>query len=144
MDSVFVVLGIVAVLFAIAVFNRTRDAKANAERQFFTIEGNGEFDAEVVGESHYQNALRKCVSGTGYVREEFSARVICENGNAHDANAIRIEIQGSVVGYLPRESAAAYRRILASNRMGDATGIARALIVGGGKDRPSYGVWLDM
>ena len=109
----------------------------------FTIEGPGDFDVEVVGESHYQEALRGIVKGKGYVREQYSARLVCEDRNRHDSSAVRVDIMGRTVGYLPRATAVEYRRVIASKCVGTATGIVQAVICGGSAEKPSYGVWLD-
>lgn len=99
---------------------------------------------EVVGESQYQDAIER-----SYVRHggdghdlKVTAAVVPEDGNRHDRNAVRVEIDGRTVGYLPREIAPDYRAT-----MGRQPGTCSAKIVGGFmKDdgsQASYGVKLN-
>jgi hypothetical protein len=95
----------------------------------------------VAGESHYQEALRT-IAGPGEVRHETEARLVREPDNPHDANAVRVEIAGAKVGYLPRALAEAWSpRMdeLASRRR---VGACEATIVGGA-DTP-LGVFLRL
>ena len=62
----------------------------------------GHESVNVAGESHYQDALR-AISGQGEIRHDTEARLIPEPDNPHDANAVRVEIDGAKVGYLPRD-----------------------------------------
>jgi len=66
---------------------------------------------EVVGESHYQDHLWHLVGGftTEHVRAPILALLIPEPSNPHDANAIKVVIDGGTVGYLSRDDALAYR-----------------------------------
>lgn len=61
----------------------------------------------VAGESHYQDGLR-VITGEGDVRHQTEAYLIPEPDNPHDADAVRVEIDGHKVGYLPRALAGAY------------------------------------
>ncbi|HZQ63610.1 MAG TPA: HIRAN domain-containing protein [Gaiellaceae bacterium] len=65
---------------------------------------------EVVGESNYQEALWQIVGGfrRDPVRHPCRAVLLPEPENPHDANAIRVIVDGQLVGYLSREDAAAY------------------------------------
>ncbi len=88
----------------------------------------------VAGESHYQDALHTIVGVIeGEVRQDATAHLFPEPDNAHDPNAVRVEIEGSKVGYLPRDSAAEYAtglaRIAARGRMP----ACEALIAGRGE-----------
>jgi hypothetical protein len=62
---------------------------------------------EVVGESHYQQALIAiCGPHTRVGHDEtFSAVIELEPSNPYDSNAVVVKIHGRVVGYLPREQA---------------------------------------
>jgi hypothetical protein len=89
---------------------------------------------EVVGESHYQDALWRLVGGrtTEPVRYDTTAELIAERNNPYDDNAIAVSIGGETVGHLSREDAAVYRpglqRLITKH-----SGVAfRATIVGGG------------
>ena len=71
---------------------------------------SGSATLEVVGESFYQDALWDLVGGvcSDYVRQDAVAVLEPEPTNPHDANAVRVLIDGRMVGYLSREDAAAY------------------------------------
>jgi len=113
-----------------------------ADPQPFEVAGDGNYSIEIVGESHYQSALRACVPGIGYVRHDCTAHLVCEDDNPYDDNAVRVDVDGLPVGYLSRAKAAAYRGFLRDNGLGTSTGIVRARIYGGGGK--SYGIWLDI
>jgi HIRAN domain len=71
---------------------------------------SGRHDLEVVGESHYQDALWRVAGGrrTERVRVETQAMLVREPDNPHDANAISVRIDGATVGYLCRDDARSY------------------------------------
>ncbi|MGH3802583.1 MAG: HIRAN domain-containing protein, partial [Pseudonocardiaceae bacterium] len=71
----------------------------------------GSHDLEVVGESHYQDALWRVVGGrtTDRVRAEVQAALVAESDNVYDPNAISVWIDGMRVGYLSREDSEVYR-----------------------------------
>jgi tetratricopeptide (TPR) repeat protein len=110
---------------------------------------SGDEDLEVVGESNYQAALWASCGGTSpdRVRHRITAVLVPEPENIHDQNAIAVSIDGRVVGYLDRQTAALYCR--AVNRLmveHDAWIALEGVIVGGGlrADGPGrLGVWLD-
>lgn len=109
----------------------------------------GDDDLEVVGESSNQAALWAICNGSvgDRVRHRIVAVLVPEPTNTYDANAISVQVDGSVVGYLPRDIAARY--LPALHRMMDLAGGHVALdgvIVGGGyyEDGPGrLGVWLS-
>jgi hypothetical protein len=82
----------------------------------------------VAGESHYQGALEMLYRKNGGTDHDIkvSATIVPEDDNAFDANAVRIEIESYVVGYLPRAMALQYRVAL-----GESIGQCSAKIVGG-------------
>lgn len=122
---------------------------ANAEPDIAVLRGNREFALEVVGESYYQDALEQiCGPRTREsVEQEHTARLILEDNNPRDKNAVRVEIDGKHVGYLSREVAKTYRQQIKNGGMPNAIGECQALIKGGwdrdGK-KGNYGVWLDI
>jgi HIRAN domain len=81
---------------------------------------SGAFDAEVKGESHYQDAIRACAAGADLEVTsddacscEFSVRLIREPQNAYDANAVAVRsVADETLGYLPREVARECAQIL--------------------------------
>jgi len=114
------------------------------------LPGPGTFEIEVVGESHYQRQLEEICGG----RFEDSARVnatavlILDDGNPYDSKAVRVEINGYVVGHLNRENAREYRKKLKEAGHPRITAQCRALIVGGwdrgNGDCGYFGVRLDL
>jgi len=100
---------------------------------------------EVHGESKYQPALAKAYRRHGGTGSDLkvSATLVPEPTNKHDPNAVRVEIDGSPVGYLPREKAAEYRAIL-----GLQNGQCGAKITGGHEryngEKAFFGVKLNM
>src|SRR5271165_3751090 len=66
---------------------------------------------EVVGESHYQEALWSIVGGRqeDRVRQESVAVLMAEANNPFDDEAVSVWINGSLVGYLARADAEEYR-----------------------------------
>ena len=107
----------------------------------------GTFDVIVVGVSFYQAALEKICGnkheeGAGLLVQ---ANIVPYNDNPHDANAVRVEIDGEIVGHLSRKNASVWRSKMISDKH---SGVIKcpAKIVW---DRSvykegSYGVWLDL
>lgn len=77
------------------------------------LQGNDNFDLEVVGEASYQSNL-EVICGPKKPEGEnklVEALLILETNNPHDRNAVRVDIQGKTVGYLPRGEAKDLRKI---------------------------------
>lgn len=89
----------------------------------------GHESVNVAGESHYQEALR-AIAGAGEVRHETEARLIAEPENEYDPNAVRVEIDGHKVGYLPRDLAPSWAPQLAELATRHRVGGCEATIVG--------------
>jgi hypothetical protein len=103
----------------------------------------GDSRMAVVGESHYQDAIRDAVHGES--REdgiEVEARIVREPTNAFDPNAVRIDVNGRTVGYIARTEAPLLRpRLIDLERQG-LRPVCRASVFGGSPDKPNYGIWL--
>jgi HIRAN domain len=99
----------------------------------------------VAGESHYQEALR-AIAGTapGPVRHEATAHLVPEPENAYDPNAVRVEIGGEKVGYVPRDLAAAYAPLLAPIVARGRVAACEALVAGREGPDPVLGVFLRL
>jgi hypothetical protein len=114
----------------------------------WVIEGDGDYECEAVGESHYQPALDQLAGGKTEEGHEIEALadLVPEPGNKHDRNAVMVRIDGLHVGYLSRDVAAAISHILKKHRYHSAQ--AEALIVGGWRTKRGqeghYGVKLDI
>ena len=113
------------------------------------IIGDGEFDGDVRGESNYQVALEKIAGPRSDLAKRFSchAVLIREPTNPFDPNAVRVEIQGMTVGYLPRDDAEEIGEFLLDEGGVAAVGRCNAIIVGGwtrSSGDGSFGVKLDI
>lgn len=102
----------------------------------------------VVGESHYQEALRStsriCSVGPEG-RPTFTAALVPEPENPYDSNAIAVYAPEGKLGYFSRESAIDYRRLFTEvTRLGNHGGACDAYLTGGTADKPSLGVVLRL
>lgn len=75
------------------------------------LRGRGSYDQEVAGESHCFAELR-ALTGSGTGERTGLAELRREPSNPHDPNAVRVLVEGRVVGYLPRAAASAYQPAL--------------------------------
>ena len=109
----------------------------------------GDEDLEIVGEANYQEALWAICRGAvgDRIRHRIVAVVVPEPQNPHDENAISIQIDGQLVGYLAHDVAVRYGPGLKDlmTRSGGYVAL-EGVIVGGGyyNDGPGrLGVWLE-
>jgi hypothetical protein len=110
----------------------------------------GDDPLEVVGESHYQDALWRIVGGCRRDPVRYATEAVLEPelDNAYDPNAIKVLIDGALVGYLSRADAAAFGPGLLRLMEASPTGrvALEAAIVGGGPRADGIGflgVFLD-
>ena len=114
------------------------------------LRGPGGFAVEVVGVSRRQQALAAIVERRGRSGRTLTidAVLALEDTNPHDANAVRVEIDGEMVGYLSRNNARRYRADLAAVGQPQASVRCKARIVGGFEtpsgERAHFGVRLDL
>ncbi|XVV01821.1 HIRAN domain-containing protein [Actinosynnema sp. CA-248983] len=80
--------------------------------EVLVLRGSGWFGQEVVGESHYTEALSGLAGKTRTGERETLAELRPEPHNSYDRNAVQVVVEGQVVGYLPREAAAEYHQPL--------------------------------
>jgi hypothetical protein len=81
----------------------------------------------VVGESNYQDALAAAVERNG---RTVMAELVAEPSNKYDRRAIRVDVDGQPVGYVPKGETDLWHPVLAQLSSRPAT--ARAMIGGGG------------
>ncbi len=102
----------------------------------------------VAGESHYQEALHEIVGpgAEGEVALDTEALLVPEPSNPHDPNAVMVQIDGRLVGYLPRHEAVAYGATLRKLSERGRTGACEARIAGhgGGSGTTNLGVFLRL
>jgi hypothetical protein len=102
---------------------------------------------EVVGELPCQADIERqyLLHGGTEHDAKATATLIPDDNNEYDGNAVRVEIGGCLVGYLPRERAAEYR-----SAVGAISGRCGAKIVGGfvleddTRERAYFGVKLNL
>lgn len=128
---------------------RPEQAQRSPQPEHIAIVLQGDETLEVVGESYRQDDLWQLAGGFSHdrIRCEVIAALVPEPENSHDSNAVKVVIDGRLVGYLSREDAALYRPGLLRLMESHAGPIALAgQIVGGGQreDRIGMlGVFLD-
>lgn len=105
---------------------------------------------EVVGESNYQNNIKKLIikhDNTG-INQECIATLIPESDNKYDKNAVRIDVDGLTVGYLSRNDAILFRELLKTNNLENQVTTCNATINGGfamnNNKKASYGIFLKI
>lgn len=114
------------------------------------LEGPGLFGTAIVGESHYQAVLEYICGGRtdDGADEVVIARLVLEDENPYDTQAVRVEIEGHTVGYLSRSDARLYRERLTVAGQPRIIGQCTARIRGGWdrgpEDRGLFGVYLDI
>jgi hypothetical protein len=123
----------------------TQDSTSRPDSHGASVSFGGSQPLEVVGESFYQEALRK-IAGltTEHVRIPVTAILLPEVDNQYDPNAISVWVSGLKVGHLSRADASMFRPGLLTlqRQVGSAIALP-GVVVGGGEGRPSYGVFLN-
>jgi hypothetical protein len=124
--------------------DRFRTASKSPAGRFARLPEDGFM--RVVGESHCQPALQqmrgRCVPGAEG-RPSFSVALVPEPENPYDEHAVAVMSEAGRVGYLPREDARRFGPTLrALRRAGYDGGTCRALLNGGTRDKPSFGITL--
>jgi hypothetical protein len=131
----WLILGAIVLWIWVTFFRKSQRSPATppAARGGATIakiRGNGRFDTEVVGESHYA--------------ESFDAVLKLEANNPHDRNAVAVYLEGRQVGYLSRDMAQDFRQALLRDGLtGRDEYAVAARVYWGGEDR-HHSVSLDL
>jgi len=102
-----------------------------------TIAPGGE--QHVVGESNYQAALEHAAGGRtpdGCATSLVAAQLVREPRNRYDRNAVRVDIAGQVVGYLPRADAPRYHQLVTALWEQGVAATCWARLTGGWDPRP--------
>lgn len=115
---------------------RLRDMTAKARHgevalRAFELWGGNRSVVEVVGESFHRAELAKLYKLKGRRSgEEFwtEATLVPEVGNIHDANAVRVDVEGQTVGHLAREDAVRYRPVLVRLVVGGQGAVVKARV----------------
>lgn len=109
--------------------------------------GDGDFDFEIVGESHYQDRLSQISAGRqerGDAQVTFPCLLRFEINSHTHGPAVRVDASGGrTIGYFPAEQALVYAPILQaierSGRRAECVGV----LVGGFGERPTFGAYLN-
>lgn len=111
----------------------------------------GNRNIKIAGADHYHKTLKKVVkanpehqTSTGAPRVAFTATLVPQTTNPHDANAVAVYADGRCIGHLSREDAAAYRSALDTLAASGAAIIADGLIYAGHKGGANWSVGLTM
>jgi tetratricopeptide (TPR) repeat protein len=110
------------------------------------VGNGGRFELGIAAESRRQAALEALAARRTDLEEVFfSAALVPDRTNHHDANAIKVCTRGGEhVGYLSREDAARYRPLRDALVAQRAIGICRAKLVAAAAGQPSISVVLDV
>lgn len=132
-----------------AMLARARSVAERAAEQFLHLSGSGDYEQELVGESHYQQQLALITGGKEELSAEIekTALVSFDDENEHDDQAVVVTIEGLRVGFFARDDARRYRREIARLANGGEVMVCGALITGGwddGLSQGSFGVRLDI
>jgi hypothetical protein len=132
------------------LFSSKVPQKPSGKQEVLILAGGLKFDLEVTGEERYQAAL-EAIGGPRVARgvNRFEiARLLLDDKNPYDKNAVRVEIRGKQVGYLSPEAATRYRQQLIARGRPNANGQCQAVIRGGWISSDgrtgAYEVWLDL
>lgn len=111
--------------------------------------GDGEFAFDIVGEAFYQDNLCSISGEKQEVSKSYkcTAEISHEPSNKYDKNAMRVTIQGKVVGYLDRDTASDFKEFIARQGLMSCSFEVEACVVGGWLDDDSsghYGVRLNL
>lgn len=101
-----------------------------------------------VGEASYQDALRHICGSDRWedVRCEVNAVLVPEPANKYDPNAVMVQVDGQMVGYLSRVDAVEYGRVVRLLADEGSVIACGALIAGRGpgSDTPNLGIFLHL
>lgn len=151
---------LILVIFAVALYwyrrnstlfvsppAKSRDTGENSP----LLPGNGHYEMDIVGESHYQRHLEAVCDGPtrGGVHRQSSATLILERDNPYDKNAVAVLIDGGKVGHLSRHTATQFREWISKSEWNGREQFRCHAVIRGGWDRGDgdtgmYGVCLDV
>ncbi len=100
----------------------------------------------MAGESYYQPALIKVsrCPASGEHGYECGAELVLDPDNPHDKNAVRVEVDGELVGHLPRGTAKRLGKRLRSLKAEGKKAICMAYIGRASEGNPNLGISLRL
>jgi hypothetical protein len=109
---------------------------------------SGEDRLRVTGAPHYQEALEAAAGPkrSGGVEDRRAFALVAEPDNPHDAHAVAVHLEGGAkIGYLPREEAQRYGRLLEAVAARGRRPVTEGVVLGGDADRDTlFVVWLHV
>jgi hypothetical protein len=126
-----------------AIFDAIRKALSPSPALPDVSLGKDFMGQDVVGESKYQPALEHAFrhGKRDGNKALVVATLVLEPENKADANAVRVDVGGRPVGYLPRDDALTFRRYMEHLGHPGSNATCQAKIW---KGDGGYGVWLDL
>lgn len=125
---------VIAIIVGVVIWYVLKVKKAANETSVNPTPSNTSYTYNIVGEQSYQNNLKK-IAGSKEEESKFFecyAKVSSEPFNQYDKNAVKVEINGLLVGYLSRGEAAKLAGKVVNKTV-------PAVIDGGWKDEESTG-----
>lgn len=107
----------------------------------------GDIRVDVVGESHYQAAIRAACNWKPDTDTLFEcmAELVPEPTNPYDPNAIKVTIDGACVGHLSRQDAVTLGPTIREAIQRNGNGMCRAVIAGHANgDTDNLGIFLHL
>jgi HIRAN domain-containing protein len=109
---------------------------------------SGEDRLRVTGAPHYQPELEAAAGPKrpGGVEDRRTFALVAEPDNPHDAHAVAVHLEGGPkIGYLPREEAQRYGRLLDAVAARGRRPVTEGVVLGGDADRDTlFVVWLHV
>ena len=99
---------IIAIVIGAIIWFVLKGKKSTSETKINPTLNNASYIYNIVGEQSYQNNLKK-IAGPKEEKSKFFecyAKVSSEPFNQYDKNAVKVEINGLIVGYLSKSEAA--------------------------------------
>jgi HIRAN domain len=128
----------------------TGSASPHTWLQPYSFRATG-YEVQVVGESNYQDVLEAVSGGRtpdGARVPLVTAALVREPRNRYDRNAVRVDVGGRCVGYIPRDLAPSFGAVLAKVGEAGIPPTCRAWLRGGWDrgvlDRGHFGIVLDL
>ena len=99
---------VIAIIVGVVIWYVLKAKKAVNKKSVNPTLSNASYSYNIVGEQSYQNNLKK-IAGPKEEESKFfecNAKVSSEPFNQYDKNAVKVEINGLLVGYLSKGEAA--------------------------------------
>ncbi|MAO64261.1 MAG: hypothetical protein CL666_04615 [Balneola sp.] len=141
MEALFGMIAIGLVIWALS--KRNKPLPPSHTKRTVELTGNGKYDYEIVGESHYQRNIMKALNlSGGQSSKSFQVTLIHDDYNKYDNQAIAVYIGEYKVGHLSKGKARGYRKLMKDLGFEGLYGKCNGTVWGGGSKK-NYGIWLD-